>query len=111
MGELEFKRYLETRPMFHWTEKRIEGHLCLCYIAYTLLNYLRRQLLKNGKQQSENKIRENLCKMQLSKIEDNGKEFYLRSYLNDGMKDILKSLGIRRLPDIIKSDDINDYIS
>jgi transposase len=106
-----FKRYLETRPMFHWTEKRIEGHLCLCYIAYTLLNYLLRQLLKNGKQQSENKIRENLCKMQLSKIEDNGREFYLRSYLNDGMKDILKSLGIRRLPDVIKSDAINDYIS
>ncbi len=35
-----FKSYLETRPMFHWTQKRIEGHLCLCYICFSLLNYL-----------------------------------------------------------------------
>lgn len=34
-----FKSHLETRPMFHWTNKRIEGHICMCYIAYTILNH------------------------------------------------------------------------
>lgn len=34
-----FKSHLETRPMFHWTPIRIEGHMCLCYISYTVHNY------------------------------------------------------------------------
>lgn len=106
-----FKTYLETRPMFHWTEKRIRGHLCLCYIAYTLLSNLQRQLLGKGKKQSENRIRENLCKMQLSMVEDIGERFYLRSYLNEEMADILKVMNIKRLPNIIKHNEISQYIS
>ena len=35
-----FKSHLETRPMFHWTDKRIEGHICLCYMAFALQNYV-----------------------------------------------------------------------
>jgi transposase len=34
-----FKSFLETRPMFHWTDQRIEGHICLCYIAYTFQTF------------------------------------------------------------------------
>lgn len=43
-----FKSHLETRSMFHWTDKRIEGHLCLCYISFTLLNYTLLKLEKAG---------------------------------------------------------------
>lgn len=28
------KGTLEMRPMFHFTEKRIEAHICICFIAY-----------------------------------------------------------------------------
>ncbi|MCP3927210.1 MAG: transposase, partial [Desulfobacterales bacterium] len=52
-----FKTFLETRPMFHWTERRILGHIPLCYISFTLLNYLQLQLQKQGTSQSENQIR------------------------------------------------------
>ena len=66
-----FKSYLETRPMFHWTDKRIEGHLCICYMAFCLLNYLQ-QILK-GKEinNSENNIRKMLSQMQVSLITQN----------------------------------------
>ena len=37
-----FKSHLETRPMFHWTDKRIEGHICLCYIAYAMMNHVKK---------------------------------------------------------------------
>jgi len=30
----EIKGTLKTRPIFHWTDKRIIGHLTLCFIAY-----------------------------------------------------------------------------
>ena len=38
-----FKSHLETRPMFHWTDRRIEGHICLCYMAFALQNYVDRK--------------------------------------------------------------------
>lgn len=44
-----FKSHLEMRPMFHWTDKRIEGHICLCYIAYTLLHYVQQKLIAASK--------------------------------------------------------------
>ena len=28
------KSNLEMRPIFHFTEKRIEAHICICFIAY-----------------------------------------------------------------------------
>ena len=77
-----FKSYLETRPMFHWTNKRIEGHICLCYMAYSLLNNLQLRLAKNGLKHSEQTIRDHLSKMQVSLVNQGGKHFYLRSKKN-----------------------------
>lgn len=36
------KGTLETRPIFHFTEKRIEAHVCLCFIAYKVYKELER---------------------------------------------------------------------
>lgn len=35
------KTELEIRVMYHWTNKRIEGHIALRFIAYTMLDYIR----------------------------------------------------------------------
>lgn len=36
------KSTLETRPVFHFTEKRIEAHVCLCFVAYKVYKELER---------------------------------------------------------------------
>jgi transposase len=42
------KGTLELRPMFHFTKKRIEAHVCLCFVAYKVYKELERVLkLKN----------------------------------------------------------------
>jgi len=105
-----FKSYLETRPMFHWTESRIKGHLCLCYMAFTMLNYLSNMMKRNNIQVSENKIRETLSKMQLSLIELEGDQYYLRSSLGERASKILSVLNLKKPPDFTKIDDINHYI-
>lgn len=38
------KGTLDMRPMFHFTEKRIEAHVCLCFIALKVYKELDRQL-------------------------------------------------------------------
>jgi transposase len=105
-----FKTFLETRPMFHWTEKRIMGHLALCYISFTLLNYLQLQLAKRDAPLSENKIRKALVKMQMSLITQDNKQYYLRSGTTDNAKLILKTLAIREAPDLIPQRAINQYL-
>ncbi|MCB0541624.1 MAG: transposase, partial [Bacteroidetes bacterium] len=74
-----FKAHLEIRPMFHWTDKRIKGHICLCYIAYTLLNYTLQRTNKSGLKLTENTLRTTLNKMQVSLLQHNKEQIYVRS--------------------------------
>jgi len=41
------KGTLELRPMFHFTKKRIEAHVCICFVAYKVYKELER-ILKAG---------------------------------------------------------------
>jgi len=36
------KGKLDMRPMFHFTERRIEAHVCICFIAYKVYKELER---------------------------------------------------------------------
>ena len=105
-----FKSHLETRPMFHWTDKRIEGHMCLCYIAYALLSQLQLRLQKRNHPLSENKIRKLIAKMQLSHIKNGQREFYLRAKLCDQSRAFLNKIGIRPIPNIFPKDLITKYL-
>jgi len=39
------KGSLEMRPMFHFTERRIEAHVCICFIAYKVYKELERIII------------------------------------------------------------------
>lgn len=41
------KGALEMRPMFHFTERRIEAHICICFIAYKIYKELERLIAVN----------------------------------------------------------------
>jgi transposase len=100
-----FKSYLETRPMFHWTDKRIEGHLVLCYIAFCLLNYLQQK-----SNYSEQTIRTALSKMELSKIRQEKEITWLRSAMTPEADIILKTINLKQLPSAISQDVITHLI-
>jgi transposase len=38
------KGTLELRPMFHFTQKRIKAHVCICFVAYKVYKELERIL-------------------------------------------------------------------
>ena len=40
------EKNLEMRPIFHFTERRIEAHICICFIAYKVYKELERILKK-----------------------------------------------------------------
>ncbi len=105
-----FKSHLETRPMFHWTNKRIEGHMALCYITYTLQNYCLQKLSKAGMAISEKMLRKYLSKMQVSLLEQKKRRFYLRSKNEDGMANMINKLGMKKLPNLFPMSQINRYL-
>jgi transposase len=96
-----FKSFLETRPMFHWTDERIKGHFCMCYLSFALLNYLQQTLKKNNLDYSENDIRKILDKMQITHLKQFKQDYYVRSQLDENTKKLLKMLEIKPLPDMM----------
>lgn len=42
------KGTIETRPIFHFTERRIEAHVCLCFVAYKVYKELERIICDLG---------------------------------------------------------------
>lgn len=105
-----FKSHLETRPMFHWTNKRIEGHICLCYIAFTLLNHTLLKLEASGLKTTECKLRKMLDKMQVSLIEQDAQELLLRSAQQPDEQLLQQKLGLKTLPNIMPTRAKSQYI-
>ena len=100
-----FKSYFETRPMFHWTDTRIEGHIVLCYISFCLLAFL-----QNKCSYSEQTIRRLLSRMELSKIVQDGEVLWLRSATNEQVEHLLKSIHLKQLPTAISDATITNHL-
>lgn len=105
-----FKSHLETRPMFHWTDKRIEGHICLCYIAYTLMHYVQQKMQKAKTPVSEKELRSMLDQMQVSLIQHNDEQVYLRAKPHDKQQCLQQQLGLKPLPPILPKKLLMNYI-
>jgi transposase len=50
------KGILELRPMFHFTRKRSEAHVCICFVAYKVYKELERKLKTNAINMSVDKV-------------------------------------------------------
>jgi len=100
------KSQLEIRPIFHWTNKRIEGHIAMCFIGYTMLNYIR---LKSGLQIEE--IVRTIDKMQISEIQESQTKetFFLRSSIDANQQKIIQTLKLVVPKDVTSHKAIYQY--
>lgn len=100
------KSQLEIRPMFHWTDSRIKGHICLCFIAFTFINYL-----KNTTELQYRAIVKALDKMQLSLIEDAkaNSNWYMRSKITENQQVLIDRLKLVVPNDTCPQSAINQY--
>jgi transposase len=105
-----FKSHLETRPIFHWTNRRIEGHICLCYIAYTLQHWVLKKLNNFPIAITENILRKMLDSMQVSLIQHNDKKIYLRSAPQPYEARMQQVLSVKSLPPIIAKNNLSSYL-
>lgn len=96
-----FKSHLETRPMFHWTDSRIEGHICLCYMAFALQNYVLQRANKSKQVFTEASLRKTLDKMQVSLLKHQGDQVYLRSSPTPNEIYLQQQMAVKPLPPVV----------
>jgi len=58
----EIKGALKTRPIFHWTDRRITGHLVLCFLVYFIEAHLTKILRQSQDQLSSKSIKKKIIK-------------------------------------------------
>ena len=92
------KHSLSMRPIYHYKPKRIEAHILICYIAFSLYRTLQLKLKVNNNSMSLEKIREELSHVQSSILINpkTGEIYKLPSSLSPEVKAIYTILKIRR---------------
>jgi len=101
------KSNLEIRPMFHWTDRRIQGHVIMCFIAYSFLNYLR-----NHADMQLREITKGLNSMQMSavKMSKSQELIYMRSSITEYQHKLFTTLKLTPPRDVNPQETINQYL-
>ncbi len=69
------KHTMAVRPVFHWTQRRVEAHMAICFAAFALLRILRfrHNCYHGGKEpMSEGAILSELGRVEASLVVDKG---------------------------------------
>ena len=94
------KSELGLRPIFHQKQSRVDGHLFITLLAYSIIHTIRYKLKRKGIDYSWNTIREILkpqVRVTTSAQCKDGTTLYIRqsTLLNENQKEIYSALGIK----------------
>jgi len=86
------KGTLEMRPMFHFTEKRIEAHICICFVAYKVYKELDRLMRQLKIGMSVDKVLEIAKTITTLRIKLPNGKFYDRTLYTTPQQQAIRSL-------------------
>lgn len=101
------KSTLETRPVFHWTPRRIRGHFMLCFLAFLLERTLELTLRDKQIDASPDAIARALRSLQVSRLEIDDQAYYLKGKADPLAHKILRALNIAPLKNLTEEKDFN----
>lgn len=92
------KHDLKMRPIYHWTPERIQAHILMCFMAYTLARQAMYRMSIQQQSMSFDQIRNELLHVQSSIVCDisTGKRFILPSRVSVMQKKIYQAFGLKR---------------
>jgi len=96
------KSSLEMRPMFHFTEKRIEAHICICFIAYKVYKELERRIRMLGVNYSVDKVLSIAKTITTLKIKLPNGETYTETLYTTPQEKAIKPLIDALIPEIME---------
>jgi hypothetical protein len=109
----ELKGPFELRPIFHWTDRRIRGHLEVCFLAYVLEMVFRRALGR-GTVAPEGVYRETLRELErvttVTLVSTSGKEYTVRTPIEGEAYTAYQALGIKPPPRVLGEEDLKHRV-
>lgn len=114
----EMKGYLKSRPMFHWTDDRIIGHLMLCFLSHFceahLTKRLREEHAKTTLKSVDKKIiksrpltvamaMDHLAEVMAVPIKVRKDTIWLRTDIPPNAVKLMKSIGMKIPPKILQN--------
>jgi len=92
----EMKSSLELRPIYHWSESRVRGHIMVCFLAFVLESALMRSLKASGREDiSIRDLMADLKRLQAMRISVEGEEYLVRTEFQGKAYEAFKVLGLR----------------
>ena len=89
------KTPLELRPIYHWTEKRVRGHIAVCFLAFTLRQILKKRLAEHSFDGSFVELVEGLSRVRAVVLDDgNGRRYRLRDEIPVASMPAFRALAI-----------------
>ncbi len=109
---------LKARPVFHWKDQRIVGHLTLCFLAYLCEAYMTKVLRHKTKQLTSKSIQDGiikerpltvaevmreLCEVRVVPIRfGEEKTLWVRTDINGNAAQLFTAIGMRLPPKLLK---------
>lgn len=94
------KSTLDLRPIYHWTEPRIEGHIMLCFLSFYVLRALQRFVQDAGVNLSAERILDSLSEVVAFEIKTSDCEYWIRSEISGDANLVLRALKCK-IPSLI----------
>ena len=89
------KTPLELRPIYHWTELRVRGHIIVCFLAFTLRQILTKRLAERSFDGSFVELIEGLSRVRAVLLDDgNGHRYRLRDEIPAAAMPAFRALNI-----------------
>lgn len=92
----EMKSSLKLRPIYHWSESRVRGHIMVCFLALALESALMRSMKSACKGDiSLMDLMADLNRLQAIRVSIDGREYLLRTELHGMAYEAFEALGLR----------------
>jgi hypothetical protein len=92
------KTPLEIRPVYHWNQSRVQGHVMVCVLAYLLERLLEEKLQEKGLAMSAEEAFSLLSSLKVAEVAVGNKTVRYFSRPTGEQEAILKALGLRTPP-------------
>jgi transposase len=91
----DLKSTLDLRPVFHWKDQRVEGHVMVCFLALVLESALQRSLNQADSKVEYMYLIRDLKKLKAVELSLEGKKYLCRTELAGNAYEAFKVLGVR----------------
>lgn len=101
------KSTMKSRPVFHWSTKRIKGHFLICFIALLLERTLEYQLKKNNITFTTERIKEALSNSLFAEVKtDESSVYHIKMQQPELTTKIFGMLRIKHLPNVVSRNEL-----